>query len=413
MYTEINACRICGGENLASIMALGQLALTGVFPKKETDIVATGPVDLVKCVSPDGCGLVQLKQSYSLDAMYGMNYGYRSGLNASMVRHLHSKVRKILSMGVLEAGDVVLDIGSNDSTTLQAYPTGGFELFGVDPTGVKFESYYPPEITLVPEFFSERVVGRLLGGRKAKVITSFSMFYDLEDPVAFAREVAATLHESGIWVLEQSYLPMMLKTNSFDTICHEHLEFYSLRQISWICREAGLKLLDVEFNEVNGGSFSISVAKLSSPLVPNHDAIAGILEAEEKLGLGGLAPFESFRTRVHEAGRRLTKFLVEAKASGKSVYALGASTKGNVLLQYFGLDRSLISGIGEVNPDKFGSFTPGSLIPILPEEEVLRGNPDYLLVLPWHFKDFFLNNERFRQKTLVFPLPELMICRPR
>jgi hypothetical protein len=316
-------------------------------------------------------------------------------------------------MGVLEAGDVVLDIGSNDSTTLQAYPTGGFELFGVDPTGVKFESYYPPEITLVPEFFSERVVGRLLGGRKAKVITSFSMFYDLEDPVAFAREVAATLHESGIWVLEQSYLPMMLKTNSFDTICHEHLEFYSLRQISWICREAGLKLLDVEFNEVNGGSFSISVAKLSSPLVPNHDAIAGILEAEEKLGLGGLAPFESFRTRVHEAGRRLTKFLVEAKASGKSVYALGASTKGNVLLQYFGLDRSLISGIGEVNPDKFGSFTPGSLIPILPEEEVLRGNPDYLLVLPWHFKDFFLNNERFRQKTLVFPLPELMICRPR
>jgi NDP-4-keto-2,6-dideoxyhexose 3-C-methyltransferase len=413
MYTEITACRVCGGAELASVMPLGQLALTGVFPKKESDTVPSGPVELVACSSQDGCGLVQLKQSYSLDAMYGMNYGYRSGLNSSMVRHLHGKIKKILSMGVLKAGDIVLDIGSNDSTTLQAYPKGEFELYGVDPTGVKFKPYYPPEITLIPDFFSERVVGQVLHGRKAKVITSFSMFYDLEDPVAFAREVAATLHDDGIWVLEQSYLPTMLETNSFDTICHEHLEFYGLRQIFWICREAGLKVLDVEFNDVNGGSFSISVAKTSSSRAPNHGALSSILEAEDNLGLGGLAAFDSFRTRVADAGSRLTKFLRDAKASGKSVYALGASTKGNVLLQYFGIDRALIAGIGEVNPDKFGSYTPGSLIPILPEDEVLRRNPDFLLILPWHFKAFFLGDERFNKRALVFPLPELTISRPR
>ena len=370
-------------------MSLGDLALTGVFPKTKSEEVASGPVDLVKCEESAGCGLVQLKQSYSLEAMYGMNYGYRSGLNASMVAHLNRKVERILSLGILDAGDLIIDIGSNNLTTLRAYPENMYQLVGIDPTGVKFSSYYPPEIRLIPEFFSADAVSKALDNRKAKVITSFSMFYDLEDPIDFAREVEGALDDEGIWVLEQSYLPAMLRTNSFDTICHEHLEFYALRQINWICENAGLKVLDVEFNDVNGGSFSITTAKAGSKHTPNSAQIDQILAEEEALGLSRTDPFDHFRANVEQGRRDLMEFLVKANAEGKSVYALGASTKGNVLLQYFNLDSTLIKAVGEVNPEKFGAFTPGTLIPILSEDEVLLNKPDYILVLPWHFRELF------------------------
>ncbi len=262
MIRTITHCRICGSGHLISVMALGEQALTGVFPRSRTEKITRGPVELVKCAGEDGCGLVQLKQSYDLSEMYGMNYGYRSGLNASMVRHLHSKVAKILALGVLEPGDLVIDVGSNDATTLRAYPQGQYQLVGIDPTGIKFSSYYPTEIRLIPDFFSADVMARALSGKKAKVITSFSMFYDLEDPTAFARDIKDSLEEEGIWIFEQSYLPAMLRTNSFDTICHEHLEFYALKQIKWVADKAGLKVLDVEFNDVNGGSFSITRTRL-------------------------------------------------------------------------------------------------------------------------------------------------------
>ena len=253
MYKTISKCRICESKHLASVMVLGEQALTGVFPHSRSKKITNGPVELVKCSGVGCCGLAQLKQSFDLSEMYGMNYGYRSGLNASMVRHLHSKVAKILTLDVLESGDLVIDIGSNDATTLLAYPENNFQLVGVDPTGIKFSSYYPSEIGLIAEFFSADLVAKTLSGKKAKVITSFSMFYDLEDPITFAREIEASLSDDGVWIFEQSYLPAMLRINSFDTICHEHLEFYALKQINWIADKAGLKLLDVEFNDINGG----------------------------------------------------------------------------------------------------------------------------------------------------------------
>lgn len=409
MFSEITACRICGNQDLNPVMSLGNLALTGVFPKSEHEEVASGPVDLVKCNQVSGCGLVQLKQSYSLEAMYGLNYGYRSGLNASMVDHLRTKVARILSTAVLDAGDLIIDIGSNDSTTLRAYPENTYQLVGIDPTGIKFSSYYPPEIRLIPEFFSADAVGKALDNRKAKVITSFSMFYDLEDPIDFAREIEGALHDEGIWVLEQSYLPAMLRTNSFDTICHEHLEFYALRQINWICEKAGLKVLDVEFNDVNGGSFSVTTAKAGSKHIPNSSHLEQILADEEALGLLTTDAFDTFRANVEQGRTDLLEFLHKANAEGKSVYALGASTKGNVLLQYFGLNSTLIKAVGEVNSEKFGAFTPGSLIPIVSEDEILQKNPDYILILPWHFRNFFTGLAKLKGTKLVFPLPSLGI----
>jgi hypothetical protein len=411
MVKTITICRICGGGQLTSLMLLENQMLTGVFPKTKTEKITSGSLELVKCTSPNGCGLVQLRQSYDLSEMYGLNYGYRSGLNASMVKHLHSKVAKILDMNILKKDDLIIDIGSNDATTLLAYPQGEYNLVGIDPTGIKFSQYYPKGVRLIPEFFCADVVLKALGNKKAKVITAFSMFYDLEDPIAFATEIASTLDNNGIWIFEQSYLPAMLRTNSFDTICHEHLEFYALKQILWVAEKAGLKVLDVDFNDVNGGSFSIICGKIESKYKPNQSKINQILMDETTLGLDTTRAFDDFKVRVEKARNDLMSFLKKAKSEGKRVYGLGASTKGNVLLQYYGISDDLISFIGEVNSDKFGSFTPGTFIPIISQEEMLSMRPDYLLVLPWHFRSFFESSSELEKYDLIFPLPEFEVLK--
>ncbi len=412
MFVQVKRCRICGNSNLERVLDLGDQALTGVFPRSREEQVGHGPLRLVKCVVDDeeSCGLLQLEHSYDLGEMYGDNYGYRSGLNASMVAHLHRKVERISRQIQLEPGDLVIDIGSNDATTLKAYAQPGLELAGVDPTGSKFREYYPQHIGLIPDFFSAQVVRGRFGDRKAKVVTSFSMFYDLEAPMSFMEEVRDILADDGIWVFEQSYMPSMLATNSFDTVCHEHLEFYALKQIQWMADRVGFKIEDVEFNDVNGGSFSVTVRKTLEREPPNS-RVMQILDDEAKAGLNNLEPFRAFEERVQRARETIREFVEKARSDGKVVAGLGASTKGNVLLQYCGFSADDICAIGEVNDDKFGSFTPGSLIPIVAESSLMEQNPDYLLVLPWHFRGFFEESPAFANRTLVFPLPEFSISK--
>lgn len=407
MFKKNEACRICGNKHLELILDLGEQMLTGVFPSTKDTKVTTGPLRLVKCMGDDVCGLVQLEHSYDLGEMYGENYGYRSGLNKSMVAHLHNKVKKILGQVELRDGDLVVDIGSNDSTTLQAYPEGPV-LVGIDPTGVKFQKYYPPHIQLIPDFFSSSLLIKHFPDKKAKVITSFSMFYDLEDPIAFMREIHDVLADDGVWIFEQSYMPTMLETNSYDTVCHEHLEFYALHQIKWMADRVGFRIVDVEFNDVNGGSFSVTVSKSFGK---NDTALSvqSILDSERAKGLDTLAPFIAFAERAAQSKRNLLEFVKRAFDEGKSVAALGASTKGNVLLQYCGFTEKQIGFVGEVNTEKFGCYTPGTWIPIISEEELLAKNPDYLIVLPWHFREFFIKNPKFSSSKLVFPLPEIQI----
>lgn len=408
-FTKNEACRICGNKHLEQVLDLGEQMLTGVFPaSKDVKAVTIGPLRLVKCMGKDACGLVQLEHSYDLSEMYGINYGYRSGLNKSMVAHLHNKIKRILALVELHDGDLVVDIGSNDSTTLQAYPASGPVLVGIDPTGVKFHSYYPAHIQLIPDFFTSSLLEKRFPGKKAKVVTSFSMFYDLEDPAAFMREVADVLADDGVWVFEQSYMPTMLETNSYDTVCHEHLEFYALKQIKWMTDRSGLRILDVEFNDVNGGSFSITVSKANgnNEVLPSVQAI---LDRETAMGLDTLEPFRAFAERAALSKKQLLDFVASAKSEGKSIAALGASTKGNVLLQFCGFTDRDIACVGEVNAEKFGCFTPGIYLPIVPEEELLAQNHDYLLVLPWHFRAFFVGNPKFSGKKLVFPLPQLEV----
>jgi hypothetical protein len=408
---KIHQCRVCGNTELELVVDLGEQYLTGIFPHhKEENEITCGPLRLVKCHGGDKvCGLLQLQHSYDLGEMYGDNYGYRSGLNPSMVRHLQGKVARIRRQVNLVAGDLVVDIGSNDGTTLAAYPES-LNLLGIDPTGEKFREHYESHIQLIPNFFSADLVERAYPGKKAKVITSFSMFYDLESPVDFAKQIAAVLDPTeGIWVFEQSYMPLMLERTAYDTICHEHLEFYSLSQIVWIADKAGLKVVDVELNNINGGSFSVTAAHKASRHVDANGTVENLLAKENSQGLNTLAPYTEFAKRIDESKKSLQTFVKKAKIDGKRIAGLGASTKGNVLLQYCGLTPNDIEVIGDVNPDKFGAFTPGTWIPIEDEKKTLETKPDYLLVLPWHFRDFFLNNPALEEMKLVFPLPKLDI----
>ncbi|MGZ3687641.1 MAG: class I SAM-dependent methyltransferase [Bdellovibrionota bacterium] len=409
MSNRIKNCRLCQGSRFDSLVDLGEQYFTGIFPKKATDEVPKGNLELVKCQE---CNLVQLAHSFDLNKLYGQNYGYRSGLNQSMVRHLQGRVKKVTERVKLMPGDLVIDIGSNDSTLLRSYNRTDLSFVGIDPTGAKLRAYYPEHVQLIPDFFSSSLVKKAFPSRKAKVVTSIAMFYDLENPIQFAREVAEILDRDGVWVFEQSYLGAMLKTNSYDTICHEHLEYYGLSQIQWITERSGLKILDVEFNDVNGGSFCLTVARQDSPLPENKAVIASVLADEQKNGLGTLAPYQEFKKRIETERTKLLAFLKEARASGKKVYGYGASTKGNVLLQYCHLTEKDLGCIAEVNEDKFGAFTPGTRIPIVSERDARDTKPDYFLVLPWHFKKGILEREKDFLASgghFVFPLPELEI----
>jgi hypothetical protein len=408
MYSEISACRVCGGAHIVPVLSLGDQYLTGVFPRSTSERITKGPLQLVWC---NDCGLVQLRHSYNLEEMYGDNYGYRSGLNGSMVRHLQQKVRFLERLVTPSDRDLVIDIGSNDATLLKAY-SGAHRKVGIDPTGRKFREFYTPDVTLIPDFFSARVFRAAFPTEKAKIVTSIAMFYDLERPVDFVRDVHDVMADDGIWHFEQSYMPSMLRTNSYDTICHEHLEFYSFKVVVDILRRAGMRVVDVQMNAVNGGSFAVTACKQDGPYKSNTPVIDWMLRQEQLLGLETLKPYRDFERRVFEHRTSLKELIESLVADGKRIVGYGASTKGNVLLQFCGFTTEHIECIAEVNEDKFGAFTPGTNIPIVSEKEARALEPDYFLVLPWHFKSSILEREKdylARGGKFIFPMPEIEI----
>jgi hypothetical protein len=408
-YREIKECRISGSQNLITVLDLGVQALTGVFPKDLNLPLTSGPLRLVWC--PDS-GLLQLQHTYDLDEMYGENYGYRSGLNKSMVAHLQQKVRHLQRLRPVTSGDVVVDIGSNDATLLKAYDGSGLKLVGIDPTGNKFREFYTEDIQLIPDFFSASAYRSRFAKVSAKIVTSISMFYDLESPTDFVKDIYEILDSDGIWHFEQSYMPTMLRMNAYDTICHEHLEYYSLGVVKKLLEACDMKIIDVQMNAINGGSFAVTAARKQSKLKPNDCVINWMLGQEDRMGLHTPRPFRQFEERVFEHRENLTRLIRELNSDGKTVMGYGASTKGNVLLQFCGLTPKDIPYIAEVNPDKFGSYTPGTHIPILSETEVKAMKPDYMLVLPWHFRDSIMHREAEYLASggkLIFPMPEIEI----
>jgi len=412
-YHKISFCRVCKEKNLILVLDLGDQYLSGLFPATVDLDLYRGPLRLVKCdQSTGGCGLVQLEHTFDLPTMYGDQYGYRSGLNASMVKHLHEKSVAIQKIVKLSPGDIVIDIAGNDGTFLANFDDT-LSLCSIDPTSKKFSKYYPKHVEYLPDFFTKENFNAKFPNAQATLVTSFSMFYDLEDPCYFANDVASILdQDNGIWVLEQSYMPEMVRANSFDTVCHEHLSYYGMTQIKFIMDSANLKIIDFEFNGINGGSVSVVVAHKLSKYEECTEKLGEILNLETKQGFDGLQPWIDFSKSIEECRQELFKLIQKCKEENLRICAVGASTKGNVTLQTWELGPNIIEVVADVNPEKDGHFTPGTWIPIKDEESVLGAGFDVHIVLPWHFREFFMSNPKFKGKKLLFPLPKPEIVVP-
>ncbi len=408
---------MCQSSALTKVIDLGEQYLQGSFvkPGRQQPPMRRVPTSLVRCDpmrDEKACGLLQMEYTVPPEVLYSV-YWYRSGTNATMRNHLAGIADEATSLLGAKTG-TVLDIGCNDGTLLSAFPKA-FTKIGIDPSDLARE--VPADIKVVRELFPSEELNSVLNGKLCDVVTSIAMFYDLEDPIAFGRAVKRILAPNGIWCIEMSYMPMMLKMTSYDTICHEHLEYYSLAVIEYILRSSGLRVVNVGLNASNGGSIRVYATHAANAGYRRDEFtrnVQTLRQQEFDLQLDTDKPYRHFQERVNVHGEQLSSLLKKLRFEGKRVHVYGASTKGNTILQWCGIDGRLVDMCAERNPDKYGARTLGTDIPIVSEEESRAAKPDYYLVLPWHFREEFIQREKATLASgvgMIFPLPEIEVVR--
>lgn len=410
-------CRVCGSSALTKVIDLGEQYLQGSFvkPGKELPPMRKIPTILLRCdptKDEKACGLLQMAHSVPADILYSA-YWYRSGTNQTMRDHLKGIAEEAADI-VDKKNARVLDIGCNDGTLLNYY-SNEFVKFGVDPSDVAQD--VKGNIKVIQDIFPSEELANECKGAKFDIITSIAMFYDLEDPVAFVKNIKNFLATDGLWIFEMSYMPSMLKLNSYDTICHEHLEYYSLAVLENILRRADMKMIKVSLNDSNGGSIRCYATHVTNFKFKKYEfmqTLENLRHEEFDLELDTDKPYRNFQERINVHREELSSFLKKLKKEGKRIHLYGASTKGNTILQWCGLDNSIINYAADRNPDKHGALTLGTNIPIISEAESRSMNPDYYLVLPWHFKKEFIEREKEaldRGIGMIFPLPTIEIVK--
>jgi len=400
--TARSTCRSCSSSNLDPALDLGNLYVSNFADVPESSRWPRVPLELLLCQQ---CGLVQLRHTTPSEWLYS-RYWYKSGISATMRSALADITAKASRFAGLDRGDSVLDIGCNDGTLLRSYNVDGIRRIGFEPAENLWLEAAAGTDRIVNDFFSARPVQ----GEQFRVITSIAMFYDLENPNAFVADVAGLLHEEGVWIIEMHYLPQVLARNAFDSICHEHLEYYSLTALESLLERHGLIVADAETNDVNGGSLRVYIVHRDSPaasVVARHERVDALRAKEHFSNLAQIRTYVKFGERVRRIGDRLRAYIENERERNNQISLYGASTKGNTLLQVFGLDRSLIRSAAERNPEKWGKFTVGTWIPIISEAEA-RAHANDFLVLPWHFLNEIQIRERdflSRSGKLILPLP--------
>ena len=402
---KIKNCRICKKSNLKKLFSLGNLCFTGKFPSKNQKIEKK-QVTLIICKN---CNLVQLGHSFDLKYLYGPDYGYRTGINKTMLNHVHKVVKDLSKKTKIKKNDFVLDIASNDASLLNFYDKD-IITFGVDPILKKYEPEYKNINFKIKNFFSAKKI-REKTKKKFKIITALSVFYDAADPNKFVHDVKDF---STRWHLLVKFadLASIIQNKMFDTICHEHLEYYSSQVILNLCKKFNLRVFDIKKNNINGSSKQYYICHENSKFKNNLKKINSILKTEKQLNLTTEKTYKNFIKHINKSKNKLYNFLKKKKKLGKEIHGYGASTKGNVLLQYYKIDNKLVNFIAERNKNKYNLYTPGTKIKIISETLSRFYKPNYYLVLPWHFKSEILIREKEIRKKgtkFIFPLPELKI----
>jgi NDP-4-keto-2,6-dideoxyhexose 3-C-methyltransferase len=412
-----DTCRVCDGQ-FDPVLSLGEQYVSNFLLPEQPDGVKA-PLELVLCKR---CTLLQLRHTVPGEAMY-QNYWYRSGTNQTMRNALADIANTSERLMNLRAGEAVLDVGCNDGTLLASYETKGIFRIGFDPAANLAASAGKVADRVVSGFFEAEEFDRDpdLNTCRPKIVTSIAMFYDLQDPNKFVSDIKRIMHPAGVWVVQMSYLPLMLKQHDFGNICHEHLEYYSLESLEYLLKLHDFVVSDVQLNDVNGGSFRVFVRNRGADEARFGDAAyrqlaagrVNALRAEEaKMALGETSTYRQFSVWVERIKDDVSRFISDQVHRGKKVAVYGASTKGNVMLQYFGLNCGLITSASERNPDKWGKVTVGTRIPIVSEEEARTAKPDFFLVLPWHFVEEFRDREKnylLDGGRFIVPLPHFTL----
>ena len=403
---KVKECRICKKKNIKKLFSLGEMCFTGKFPSINQKIEKK-PVTLIICKN---CELVQLGHNFDLKYLYGPDYGYRTGINKTMLNHVSNVVKNLSKKTQLKKNDLVLDIASNDGSLLKFYKKN-IITFGIDPILQKYIKEYKKINYKIADFFSASKITHFTK-KKFKIITALSVFYDAADPNKFIKDVKKLLSRDGIFLLEFADLASIVKNKMFDTICHEHLEYYSTKVILNLCKENNLRIFDIKKNDINGASKQYFICHAGSKYKNNLKLINSILNFEKKLKLSDEKTYKHFIANINKSKNKLYNFLKKEKKLGKKIHGYGASTKGNVLLQYYKIDNKMVDFVAERNKNKFNLYTPGTDIKIISEVLSRFYKPDYYLVLPWHFKSEILAREKEIRKKgtkFIFPLPELKI----
>lgn len=407
----ISECRVCGNTELEPILDLGEQYLSSVFPESldYRDSAQRYPLQLALCVKNEGsCGLPQLGHHVDLRSMYD-SYPYSSATNSSMGAVLRDVAEDGHAAAGPAPGDTVLDIGGNDGTLLSYLEGAGFELVNIDPARNVEPVLESGEYRHLREFFSADAFASVAEG-PAKLAFSVAMFYHLDDPVSFAREVSRCLAPDGIWVIQMAYLPAMLRTNMYDNIVHEHAGYYATEHMAWVLAQAGLEVFDVSLNEVYGGSFRVFAGHRGSR--PPTARLASVLESEREAALLEPQMYREFAERIERSREELRALCRDARAKGDSIWVYGASTKGNTILQYCELGAEELTAAADSNPFKIGKYMIGADVPIRSEDEMRAAKPDLLLALPYAFIDGFLEREAALVADgtrFVLPLPEVRL----
>lgn len=402
-------CRNCQSSNLIKLFSLGKLSYTGKFPKSSKLNVKKTEITLVIC---DECKLVQLKNKYNMKYLYNEDYGYRTGVNKTMTAHM-KKTKEILSLkSRIRSSDYVLDIASNDGTLLNFYNRGIVKV-GIDPLINKYKKLYKNIQYKISNFFSINLIKKNKIKKKFKIITALSVFYDIDNPNKFLEDIHSILDDNGIFLLELTDLYSIIKNKMFDTICQEHITYYSTKVILEILIKNNLRIFDIKRNNINGGSIQYFICKKNANFKTNSGTLNRILKEESKLELTNLHTYQNFYEKILHIRDKIIHCLDKLIKNNKTIHGYGASTKGNVLLQFCGINKKYIKYIAERNPNKYNLYTPGTKIKIISEHNSRLLKPDYYFVLPWHFKNEILKREKAiikRGTQFIFPLPNFQIC---
>ena len=409
---ERKNCRVCGSEKLTPVLSLGEQFVTNFLADTETEALKA-PLDVVRCDSSEGCGLVQLKHTVDRDEMY-KQYWYMSGVSKTMIDALKDVAQKSERIVGLSNGDIVIDIGSNDGTLLNQYETKKIKKVGFEPSNL-WDICKEKEIEVIHDYFNKNSFEKKFGNEKAKLVTSIAMFYDLDDPNSFVEDVKEVLSPEGLWVIQMNYLGTMLEQNTFDNVSHEHLEYYSLGSLESLLSRHGMEVKDVEINEVNGGSFRTYITPVHSKLkfeAESEKRVSDLRRYEKEIGLEGKEIYQQFEKNVEKISTEIREFLTDEVNKGKKVYILGASTRGLVVLQRAGINNRLITAAADKSQNKIGRYIVGTGIPIISLEQYREEKPDYTLVLPYQFKKEILAQESDYINNggeMVFALPKLQV----